>query len=57
MTDTIPVPAPTSFARWLYSGRSAIERANAGALGATPLLPGRDAVVDARRTAPPLPAR
>ncbi|EMA12428.1 hypothetical protein [Haloarcula marismortui] len=26
MTYAIPVPAPTSFARWLYSGRSAIER-------------------------------
>ncbi|WP_423998765.1 hypothetical protein ACOZ4I_09185 [Haloarcula salina] len=57
MTDTIPVPAPTSFARWLYSGRSAIERATAGALGAVALLTGRDAAVDARRTMPPFAAR
>lgn len=57
MTETIPVPAPTSFARWLYSGRSAIERAVDGAPGALPLLPGRDAAVDARRVTPPFAAR
>ncbi|MHC3381086.1 hypothetical protein [Haloarcula sp. H-GB5] len=38
MTYAFPVPAPTSFARWLYSGRSAIERSLDATVEYAPLI-------------------
>ncbi|MDQ2072461.1 hypothetical protein ACODNH_19445 [Haloarcula sp. NS06] len=47
MTYAIPVPAPTSFARWLYSGRSAIERSLDATVGYASLI-GERAAADTR---------
>ncbi|MFB6222189.1 MAG: hypothetical protein ABEH86_00770 [Haloarcula sp.] len=48
MTYAIPVPAPTSFARWLYSGRSAIERSLDATVEYLPIIGGR-AAADTRQ--------
>lgn len=53
MISPTPIPSPTKFARWLFSGRSAIERGMIATNDGPSLGDGRRGLADTRRTYAP----